>query len=270
MRRRAIGHTSVMAELPSERQFGDYGDWPGRQVLDPGGDRLGAVREIYLDRETHQPEWVLVAVDGGDERFVPLADAAIENDAIRVAHPREAINAAPGIGTEPRIDPEQERRLYDHYGVAYSEEQSSTVLPEPESEPPTTPGLVPTEPAADEPPAAVVAPEPESQTTTPGLVPTEPAAAEPEPEPEPATVTADAPAVAPEPDTVTATAPEPESVAAPAPPPPVATQPTPPPLPPPAAAPHQDGGLAQRPAVPKLAIVAAVLALLALIWRLRS
>src|SRR5919204_5743479 len=90
----ASGHRAVMADLPSEREFGDYASWPGRQVLDPSGERVGAVREIYLDRETHEPEWVLVAVDGGDERFVPLADASVEGDAIRVAHRRETVVAA--------------------------------------------------------------------------------------------------------------------------------------------------------------------------------
>ena len=67
-----------MTELPDESLFGDYGEWPGRDVLDSGGERLGGVREIYLDRETGQPEWVLVDVDGDEARFVPLADADVD------------------------------------------------------------------------------------------------------------------------------------------------------------------------------------------------
>ena len=75
-----------MAQLPTQSQFGDYGEWPGRDVLDSGGERLGGVREIYLDRETGQPEWVLVDVDGDEARFVPLADADVET----VDDPRRA------------------------------------------------------------------------------------------------------------------------------------------------------------------------------------
>jgi PRC-barrel domain len=108
-----------MAQLPSQSQFGDYGEWPGRDVLDSGGERLGGVREIYLDRETGRPEWVLVDVDGDESRFVPLADAAVESTTIRVAHSAAAIRNAPGIGAEPRIDQSEERRLYDHYGLGY-------------------------------------------------------------------------------------------------------------------------------------------------------
>src|SRR4051794_6164098 len=118
-----------MAELPSERLFGDYGEWPGRDVLDASGDRLGDVREIYLDRDTGRPEWVLVEVEDDEPRFVPLADASVEASAIRVAHPASVVRAAPSIGPEAHIDNDQERRLYEHYGIRYSEAQSDSGLP---------------------------------------------------------------------------------------------------------------------------------------------
>src|SRR4051812_37332280 len=118
-----------MAQLPSQSSFGDYAEWPGRDVLDSGGERLGGVREIYLDRETGRPEWVLVDVDGAEARFVPLADASIESATIRIAHPASTVLNAPGIGTEPRIDQSEERRLYAHYGLGYSEDDSGSGLP---------------------------------------------------------------------------------------------------------------------------------------------
>jgi hypothetical protein len=119
-----------MAQLPSQSQFGDYGEWPGRDVLDSGGERLGGVREIYLDRETGRPEWVLVDIPDDEARFVPLADASVESSRIRVAHTAAAIRSAPGIGSEPRIDQSEERRLYDHYGLGYSESDSGSGLPD--------------------------------------------------------------------------------------------------------------------------------------------
>jgi PRC-barrel domain len=118
-----------MAQLPDENVFGDYGEWPGRDVLDAGGERLGGVREIYLDRETGRPEWVLVEVDGDEPRFVPLADAAVESQAIRIAHAAAVVRGAPSIGHEPRIDQGQERELYAHYGLGYSEDESGSGLP---------------------------------------------------------------------------------------------------------------------------------------------
>src|SRR3954462_4373209 len=134
------GQVQFMAQLPSQSQFGDYGEWPGRDVLDSGGERLGGVREIYLDRETGRPEWVLVDVDGDEARFVPLADASVEDSRIRVAHSAESIRSAPGIGSEPRIDQSEERRLYDHYGLGYSETDSGSGLPAEEPKPDTGAG----------------------------------------------------------------------------------------------------------------------------------
>lgn len=165
-----------MAQLPSQSQFGDYGEWPGRDVLDSGGERLGGVREIYLDRETGRPEWVLVDIDGDEARFVPLADASVESRTIRVAHSAEAIRRAPGIGAESRIDQAEERRLYDHYGLGYSEADSASGLPaeeppEPESswsaaagEEPTNLSPPPVEPPTPEELAAADIPEPPAAT----------------------------------------------------------------------------------------------------------
>src|SRR4051794_39892902 len=129
-----------MAQLPSQSQFGDYAEWPGRDVLDSGGERLGGVREIYLDRETGRPEWVLVDVDDAEARFVPLADASVESSRIRVAHSAAAIRSAPGIGSEPRIDQADQRRPYDPHGVGYPETDSASGLPAGEPKPDTGAG----------------------------------------------------------------------------------------------------------------------------------
>src|SRR3954468_18542027 len=124
-----FGKLTSMAQLPSESLFGDYSEWPGRDVLDSGGERLGGVREIYLDRETGLPEWVLVEIDDNTARFVPLADAQVASETIRVAHSASEIRNAPGIGAEAQIDQAEERRLYAHYGLGYSEDDSGSGLP---------------------------------------------------------------------------------------------------------------------------------------------
>src|SRR5918998_5721638 len=78
-----IGESAGMTELPERDDFGDYGRWPGRAVLDPTGRRLGEVREIYLDDATDRPEWVLVDLGDDGARYVPLADATVAEDAIK-------------------------------------------------------------------------------------------------------------------------------------------------------------------------------------------
>jgi len=120
-----------MAELPTQRDFEDYGAWTGRDVLGPDGERLGAVELIFLDEATDRPEWVLVKLDdGGDTAFVPLAGASIEERSIRVEQARGQVAAAPRPDAHETLSVDQERRLYEHYGLAYSQQASSTVLPE--------------------------------------------------------------------------------------------------------------------------------------------
>jgi hypothetical protein len=120
-----------MPELPTQRDFEDYSAWTGRDVLTADGDRLGAVEVIFLDEATDAPEWVLVRVEDGDGNVViPLAGAKVEERAIRVEPGRDRIAAAPRIDVDETLSVADERRLYEHYGLAYSQEESSTVLPE--------------------------------------------------------------------------------------------------------------------------------------------
>jgi hypothetical protein len=120
-----------MTDLPTQRDFEDFSAWTGRDVTAPDGERLGAVELIFLDEATSAPEWVLVRPDDADTAsFVPLAGASIEEDSIRVEHDRERIDAAPRLEVEDTLTVAECRRLYDHYGLAYSQDESPTVLPE--------------------------------------------------------------------------------------------------------------------------------------------
>ena len=120
-----------MAELPTQRDFDDFSAWTGRDVLTPDGERLGAVELIFLDEATEAPEWVLVELGDADgSALVPLAGASVEEESIRVEQDRERIVAAPRLEVEDTITVAECRRLYEHYGLAYSQEESPTVLPE--------------------------------------------------------------------------------------------------------------------------------------------
>lgn len=138
-----------MAELPTERDFEDYSAWTGRDVLTADGDRVGAIEVIFLDEATDAPEWVLVRVEDGDGSVViPLAGASVEEQAIRVEPARDRIAAAPRIDVDETLSVADERRLYEHYGLAYSQEESSTVLPEGQA--PSESGAEPAPPPTEE------------------------------------------------------------------------------------------------------------------------
>ena len=164
-----------MADLPTQRDFDDFAAWAGRDVLGPDGERLGAVELIFLDEATGVPEWVLVSLDDGSA-FVPLAGASVEERAIRVEQPRERVADAPRPEPAETLSVADERRLYEHYGLAYSREESPSVLPEGVMASEERPRLrkyvgapVPAPAASAEETAA--APAPAAATPTPSVLP---------------------------------------------------------------------------------------------------
>jgi hypothetical protein len=175
-----------MADLPTQRDFEDYSAWTGRDVLTADGDRLGAVEMIFLDEATDAPEWVLVRLEDGDESAViPLAGANVEERAIRVEPARDRIAAAPRIDVDETLSVADERRLYEHYGLAYSQEESSTVLPEGQA--PSESGAEPAPPPTEERPrlrryvGAPVPPPASGEAEATATPPPSPASSEEEP-----------------------------------------------------------------------------------------
>jgi hypothetical protein len=62
--------------------------------------------------------------------FVRLAGATVEERSIRVEQDREQVAAAPRLDVDKRLTIAEVRQLYDNYGLAYSQQESPTVLPE--------------------------------------------------------------------------------------------------------------------------------------------
>ena len=107
-------------------------EWRGATVVDRDGDKLGRVEDIFLDIDTNQPEWVLVntGLFGKNQTFVPLANATRQGDQIRVAYDKAKVKDAPNMEPGRELSQEEEARLYEYYGMGYSEARSGTGLPE--------------------------------------------------------------------------------------------------------------------------------------------
>ena len=99
----------------------------GADVIDASGDKVGTVDEIYLDQETNEPEWALVKTGmfGGKSTFVPLSGAQPDNDTLRVQYEKDKIKDAPKIDADQQLSQSEERELYEHYGLGYSETQGT-------------------------------------------------------------------------------------------------------------------------------------------------
>ena len=92
----------------------------GTNALDSDGSKLGKIGQVYLDDETGRPEWATVSTGlfGTSETFVPLAQAEITGDTLRVPYDKARVKDAPRIDTDQgHLSPDEEAELYRYYGV---------------------------------------------------------------------------------------------------------------------------------------------------------
>jgi hypothetical protein len=93
--------------------------WREKTMVDREGAQLGRIVHIYLSRVTGEPEWALVAAGhGGRQVFVPLVDAAEQEDRIRVPVERALVSDAPDIRPGRQLSEQDTARLHGHYGDA--------------------------------------------------------------------------------------------------------------------------------------------------------
>src|SRR3954451_6052151 len=106
--------------------------WRGHELVDAEGAKIGKVHEIYVDRDTGQPEWLAVATGmfGTKVSFVPLTGATAQGDRLVSRWSKEQVKDAPNAEADGELSQEEEARLYQHYGVSYGEDRSSSGLPE--------------------------------------------------------------------------------------------------------------------------------------------
>ncbi|MFC8924260.1 DUF2382 domain-containing protein [Cellulosimicrobium sp. NPDC057127] len=91
----------------------------GGTVTDTSGQKIGKIGQIFLDDTTGRPEWVTVSTGlfGTGESFVPLADATVQGDDIRVPFGKDKVKDAPRVDdSEGHLSPDEEAELYRYYG----------------------------------------------------------------------------------------------------------------------------------------------------------
>jgi len=104
----------------------------GANVIDASGSKIGTVKDIYLDQQTDQPEWALVSTGslGAKGNFVPLAQATMEGNDIKVPYSKDMVSGAPSMDPDGQLSQQEEAELYRYYGLDYSEARSDSGLPE--------------------------------------------------------------------------------------------------------------------------------------------
>jgi hypothetical protein len=105
-------------------------DFRGRTLIDRDGEKIGKIDELYYDEQGGQPEWALVntALFGMKKTFVPIGSASPAGEQLKVAVSEEQVKDAPRIDADQELSESEERQLFDHYGVPYTTEGSTTAV----------------------------------------------------------------------------------------------------------------------------------------------
>ena len=100
----------------------------GQDVYDESGEKIGSAAEVYLDDETGRPEWVTVRTGlfGTRESFVPIRDADLTDNGVRVPVSKDRVKDAPKIDTDGHLSPQEEQELYRYYGLGNGTAQTTT------------------------------------------------------------------------------------------------------------------------------------------------
>jgi hypothetical protein len=100
----------------------DIRDWRGRSVVDPDGSKIGSLEAVYFDTATEQPTFASVKVGMvGRHRlvFVPLFEAKVAPDHVRVTAEKKLVRHAPSIATDGELTAAEEASVFQHYSLRY-------------------------------------------------------------------------------------------------------------------------------------------------------
>jgi len=96
----------------------DVKTWRGKDVVDNDGDKIGTLEDIYLDRQSGEPEWAAIRTGlfGTKVSFAPIGGASPTGDEVRIQYSKSQVKDAPKVDADGELSPEEEQQLYSHYG----------------------------------------------------------------------------------------------------------------------------------------------------------
>ena len=92
----------------------------GGTAYSTDGDKIGSIGQVYLDNSSGEPAWVTVKTGlfGTNESFVPLEQAELTQDGVRVPYDKDRVKGAPNIETDRELSEQEEDQLYSYYGLS--------------------------------------------------------------------------------------------------------------------------------------------------------
>lgn len=88
-------------------------------AYDNNGDKLGSVKEVYINDTSGQPEFVEVGhgLFGMSSSLVPLRGHQLAGEELRLAFTKDRISDAPDFDSDAHLSDEDQLVIYRHYGL---------------------------------------------------------------------------------------------------------------------------------------------------------
>jgi uncharacterized protein (TIGR02271 family) len=101
----------------------DVQTWQGNDLFGRDQDKIGSIADVYLDRQTGEPEWLAVKTGlfGTRLSFVPIRDASRDGDNVVVPYDKAQVKDSPNVEADGELSPEEEQSLYQHYGLEWGD-----------------------------------------------------------------------------------------------------------------------------------------------------
>ncbi|WP_431043461.1 PRC-barrel domain-containing protein [Streptomyces sp. P1-3] len=103
-------------------QAADIREWRNRNVVDPKGHKIGVLEAIYVDTTTDEPAVATVRTGLPTRHrlaFVPLDDAILGPDYLKVSYARALVKKAPSVGMDDILPAGAEEAVFRHYDMTY-------------------------------------------------------------------------------------------------------------------------------------------------------
>ncbi|CAM2872178.1 DUF2382 domain-containing protein [Corynebacterium jeikeium] len=88
-------------------------------AYDNSGDKLGSVKEIFVDDKSGQPTFVEVnhGLFGMNSSLVPMRGHKFDGENLNLAFAKDRVKDAPDFDADQALTPEQQNEIYRHYGL---------------------------------------------------------------------------------------------------------------------------------------------------------
>jgi len=94
-------------------------DWHELDVVSSDGQSVGKLIDVYVNNESGEPEFLLVASGFLHNRLhlAPAMGATRSDGEVALGVTKEAVDGAPHIAADGDLTTDEERRLYEHYDL---------------------------------------------------------------------------------------------------------------------------------------------------------